>query len=154
MTTTGSLGGGRKEPMSAVDDAVEALRQAMLDEGQDPGSVEAKLHAAIPNTEGDLVGNFADLQRMGAIATTGTLPTPPGDEDVETSDLSDAFVEPSPPGDGDGGGTATAADTTAEGEVAFEDMTKAELQAELDSRGVEYSASATKQELVDLANEG
>jgi hypothetical protein len=141
--------------MSAVDDAVEALRQAMLDEGQDPGSVEAKLHAVIPNTGGDLVGNYADLQRMGAIATTGTMPTPPGDEDLETSDLSDAFVEPAPPADTDGAAAAPAeGDTTPEGEVAFEDMTKAELQAELDSRGVEYSSGATKAELVDLANEG
>lgn len=51
--------------MSAVDDAIEVLRQAMLDEGQDPGTVEAKLHSAKPN-EVNIVGNIADMMRAGA----------------------------------------------------------------------------------------
>lgn len=154
MTTTGSFGGGgRKEETvsDAVAEAVENLRQAMLDRGDDPGAVEAKLHMVKPN-ETNLVGNYADLQRMGAIATTGTMPTPPTEEDIETSNIEDAFVEPQPQGDVDEEGKApnVAADTEEDG--GYDSYTKAELQADLDERGIEYSSNATKAELVDLAN--
>lgn len=129
--------------MSAREDAVESLRQALLDEGIDPGAVEAMLHMVKPN-ETNLVGNYADLQRMGAIAQTGTLPTPPGEDDVATSDLADAFV-PVETATDDGNG---AAPNVAEGTVDYEAMTKAELQAELDAKGVEYGASDTKADLI------
>lgn len=115
MTTTSSLGGGapEEEPMSAVADALEALRQAMLDEGQDPTTVDAKLKMAQPRQE-NLVGNIADMMRAGESTTE-----------------------------------ASEAAESGEGEVDFESMTKAELQAELDSRGVEYNASDTKSDLLD-----
>lgn len=132
--------------MSAVTDAIDALRQAMLDEGQDPGAVEAKLHMIKPN-ETNLVGNYADLQRMGAIAQTGVLPTPPTEEDIETDDITDAFVEPQTHEDV---GSGNAPNPTFESDVDTDSMTKAELQAELDARGVEYPASATKADLQEL----
>lgn len=94
--------------MSAVTDAIEALRQAMLDEGQDPGAVEAKLKMAKPR-EVNMVGNYADLQRSGEATT-------------EVNDEA--------------------------GEVGYDSMTKAELQAELEAQGIEYSASDTKADLV------
>lgn len=123
--------------MTAREDAVKALRQALLDEGIEPGTVEGMLHMVKP-TETNIVGNYADLQRMGAIAQTGTLPTPPGEEDIDTDDITEAFVPIETAGDGNG----AAVDTDA--------MTKADLQAELDSRGVTYSSSATKAELQEL----
>jgi hypothetical protein len=123
--------------MSAVSEAIDALRQAMLDEGQDPDTVEAKLHMAKPN-EVNIVGNYADLQRMGAIAQTGVLPTPPGQEDIETDDITEAFVAVESPADEE----AAAADT--------DSMTKADMQAELEARGVDYPASATKADLQAL----
>jgi hypothetical protein len=124
--------------MSAVDDAIDALRQAMLDEGQDPDTVEAKLHMAKPS-ETNIVGNYADLQRMGAIAQTGVLPTPPGQEDIETDDITEAFVA-----------VETPADEQAAADADTDSMTKADMQAELEARGVDYPASATKAELQAL----
>lgn len=157
MTTTGALGGGRRkeeESVGAVEDAIETLKQAMLDEGQDPGSVDAKLHAVIPNNEGNIVGNYADLQRMGAIAQEGVLPTPPGEEDVETDDITEAFIEVPGPIDDNTGRPTTRGNADADANVDNDDdtdsMTKAELQAELDERGIEYPSSATKADLQAL----
>jgi T4 recombination endonuclease VII-like protein len=135
--------------MSAVADAIDALRQAMLDEGQDPDTVEAKLHMAKP-AEVNIVGNYADLQRMGAIAQTGVLPTPPGEEDIETDDITEAFV-PVESGEETGSGAASPEQVAAAEDGGYDAMTKAELQADLDERGIEYNASATKAELVELA---
>jgi hypothetical protein len=87
MTTTKTT--AKKTPPDPVADAVEALRQAMLDRGDDPGTVEAQLHAVIPN-ETNLVGNFADLQRLGAAQVS------------ESGGISDALVmPPGPVEDGD-----------------------------------------------------
>lgn len=148
MTTTGSLGGAtrKEENVTAREDAIEALRQALLDEGQDPGTVEGMLHMVKP-PETNLVGNYADLQRMGAIVQSGVLPTPPTEEDIETSNIEDAFVAPQPQGDPDESGKSpnVAADTG-----NGDSMTKAELQAELDARGIEYPSSATKADLQEL----
>lgn len=68
-------------PDDKVAKAVEALRQAMIETGEDPGQVEAKLRAAIPN-ETNLVGNYADLQRLG------------GQQASESGGIADAFVMP------------------------------------------------------------
>lgn len=54
------------DPNAAVNDAIETLRQAMLDTGMEAGTVEAKLSAVKPN-ESSIVGNFADLQRIGVL---------------------------------------------------------------------------------------
>jgi len=53
------------DPNDAVNAAIDALRQALLDAGGDPTTVEAKLGAVKP-PESNIVGNFADLQRLGA----------------------------------------------------------------------------------------
>lgn len=98
MTTTGSVGGGGKDPVDAVAEAVNNLRQAMIDAGEEPGQVDAKLSMVKPPTP-SIVGNYADLQRMGAIVQTGVMPTPPGQDDLATSDLTDAFVDVQPQGD-------------------------------------------------------
>jgi hypothetical protein len=90
----------------AVTAALVALRQAMIDDGEDEGTVDAKLFAAVPN-EVTLAGNIADLMRGGA--------APLASEGVE---------------------------------VDLSSMTKAELQAEADSRGVEYASSDTKADLI------
>jgi hypothetical protein len=127
---------------TAVSEAVDALREAMLERGDDPGTVEAQLSAVKPKEE-NIVGNYADLQRMGAIAQTGTLPTPPGEEDIETSDLSDAFVEVAGPDEGTGSAAAGNG-----GEGGYDTWTKAELQAELDAAGVEYTSAETKADLI------
>jgi hypothetical protein len=147
MTTTGSLGGGgrKEETVTAREDAIEALRQALLDEGVDPGTVEGMLHMVKP-TESNIVGNYADLQRMGAIAQTGTLPTPPGEADIETNDITDAFTEVETAVDTENGKSPNVAEGN-----GYDSMTKAELQADLDERGIEYPASATKAELAELA---
>jgi hypothetical protein len=141
MTTTNSLGG---KPVTAREDAIEALRQALLDEGTDPGTVEGMLHMVKP-TETNIVGNYADLQRMGAIAATGVLPTPPGEEDIETDDITEAFIEVPGPVDEDGRPAAAG-----NGNGDTDAMSKAELQAELDERGIEYPSSATKADLQAL----
>lgn len=145
MTTTGSLGGARKEEtVTAREDAIEALRQALLDEGTDPGTVEGMLHMVKP-TETNIVGNYADLQRMGAIAQTGVLPTPPFEEDIETDNIEDAFVEV-PANEDTGSGSATP-EQVAAAENA-DTRTKADLQAELDEAGIEYNSGDTKADLL------
>lgn len=93
---------------TAVADAVDALRQAMVDRGDDPGQVEAQLSAVRPRVQ-TFSGNFADLNRMGVEA---------------------------------------AAEGEAEEEGGYDSWTKAELQAELDSQGIEYSTADTKADLV------
>jgi hypothetical protein len=86
MTTTKTTAKTKApaDPDAAVADAVEALRQAMLDRGDDAGTVEAQLHAVIP-AETNIVGNFADLQRLG------------GAQVSESGGIADAFVEPPGP---------------------------------------------------------
>lgn len=115
--------------MSAVTDAIENLRQALLDEGEDPGTVEAKLNMVKP-AETNLVGNFADLQRVGALVA---------DRGVANDTVLEAAVALPADVDDENGATAD-----------VDSMTKAELQAELDARGIEYPSSATKAELQEL----
>ena len=81
------------EQNQKINDALDKAKDAMIEAGMPPDQADAMLNAARPNGSGGIVGNFADLQRMGAIAQTGVMPTPPIEEDVETSDITDAFVE-------------------------------------------------------------
>lgn len=128
----------------AVLEAVENLRQAMLDRGDDPGTVEGQLHMVKP-PETNIVGNYADLQRMGSIVQSGILPTPPLEADIETSNIEDAFV----PVEGPVGDEVESDDVDA-GNGETDTRTKADLQAELDERGIEYTSSATKADLQAL----
>lgn len=82
-------------PSDRVKAAVDELKAALADEGMDPGTTEAQLKYILP-PEHDVRGNYADLQRMGAIVQTGTLPTPPGQEDVDTDDVAEAFTSDNP----------------------------------------------------------
>lgn len=61
----GKAGKKEADPNAAVNDAIENLREALLESGMDEGTVDAKLHSVRP-AESSIVGNFADLQRMGA----------------------------------------------------------------------------------------
>lgn len=152
MTTTGSVGGGRKDPVpaDAVAQKFDELRQAMIDAGEDPGQVDAKLSMVKPPTP-SIVGNYADLQRMGAIAQTGVMPTPPGEDDLVTNNLTDAFVELPAQGDEADQPTTTDGANQAAADTPDNDTrTKADLQAELDAKGVEYPSTATKADLVAL----
>lgn len=65
-TTTKSSSKKKESPDDAVQAAYDNLRQAMLDRGDDPNTVDAKLQAVRPS-ETNLVGNFADLQRIGGM---------------------------------------------------------------------------------------
>lgn len=138
----------------AVAEAVENLRQAMLDRGDDPTTVDAQLHAVQPKTT-NLVGNYADLQRLGAIATTGTMPTPPGESDIDTTNLVDAFVEPQSPSIDENGKSPNVAGDAADagGGSDWDSMTNDELKAELDKRGIEYSSSDRKADLIAALEE-
>lgn len=82
-TTTKGRG---KSPDDKVAEAVENLRQTMLDRGDPEVDVDAKLWAVYPN-QTNLVGNFADLQRLG------------GQQVEKTGGIADAFVEPPAPPD-------------------------------------------------------
>lgn len=128
--------------------ALDEFKAALVEEGVDEATVDAQTKFILPPVE-TVVGNYADLQRMGAIAVTGTMPTPPDQDDLETSDVNEAFkaVDQVDPVAADGTVAADAgAQPAADG---LDGMTKAELIAEAESRGVDVNSSMTKQELID-----
>lgn len=84
----------RKKALKAINDKLDEARQLMVESGMPAGTADAMLNAARPNDpSAGVVGNLADLQRMGAIVQTGIMPTPPEVEDLETDDIKDAFAE-------------------------------------------------------------
>lgn len=128
--------------------ALKELKAAMEEDGADPGTVEAQLAGIVPGVgEEHVRGNMADLMRMGAIAQTGKLPMGSGREDVETDDISEAFTVTHPGLDAD-------RDEGRDDVPANSSATKADLQAALDDKGVDYPSSATKAELQALLDEG
>ncbi len=82
-----------------INDALDKAKEAMVEAGMPADQADAMLNAARPSGGGGVVGNYADLQRMGAIAQTGVMPTPPAEEDVKTTDLKEAFVDSAGEGD-------------------------------------------------------
>ena len=118
--------------------ALEELREALIeDDGMDEGTVDALLHAVQPN-QTNLVGNLADLHRLGALVT---------DEEVDNADaLAEAVEIPPSQAPGEEGGTIR--DDAANGDADIGSMTKDELLAEADRRGVEVSASSTKADII------
>ena len=92
-TSTRSAQDDQDKANQKINDALDKAKDAMIEAGMPPDQADAMLNAARPSGSGGIVGNFADLQRMGAIAQTGVMPTPPIEEDVETTDIKDAFVE-------------------------------------------------------------
>lgn len=85
-STKGGSVAAKKEadPNAAVQDAYDNLRQALIDSGMDEATADAKLHAVQPPAT-SLVGNFADLQRLG------------GAQVNETGGIADAFQPPPAP---------------------------------------------------------
>lgn len=77
-----------------INKALDTARDAMVASGMSVDDANAFLNSARPRggPNPGVVGNFADLQRMGAIQATGTLPTPSNVPDEETTDIADAFV--------------------------------------------------------------
>lgn len=138
-----------------INDLLNQARDLMIQDGTDPATAEALTNYARPASPA-VAGNLADLMRMGQIAVKGSVDTPPGQADIPATNLEEAFAEPPAPdlntglqtpmgqidGEGNPIGGNGGSDTSS--------MTKAELQAELDNRGIEYSSSATKAELQEL----
>lgn len=91
--TTTKKDAGATDNSAKIADLLDQARDLMVEDGADPATAEALTNFARPGTPA-IVGNLADLQRMGAIAVTGMMPTPPGQDDLETTDTGDAFVEP------------------------------------------------------------
>jgi hypothetical protein len=81
-TTKASSKKAPEDPNAAVNDAIDNLREAMLDTGMDETTVDAKLMSVQP-PQTNIVGNFADLQRLGAMQVN------------EEGGIADAF--PAPP---------------------------------------------------------
>jgi hypothetical protein len=137
MTATNTGGPMANEEIQA---AVDNLRQVMLDNDMDEGTVDALLHAATPN-QINLVGNLADLNRLGAIVA---------DPDTDNADaLEAAIADHIPPAPVIDGEPVTGASSPNGGTGDdLNAMTKAELQARADAEGVDVPSGATKAELV------
>lgn len=135
-----------------VKEALDNLRQAMIDDGMDPATVDARLFAAQPTSD-SIVGNFADLQRLGAMLV--------GDDgDNVGTEVADAFVVP-PDVDADrkekdDKGDVVTAGTAAPlaGSPDFGAMTKSELIDEARAQGLSVTTSMTKDELIDALEGG
>jgi len=135
---------------------LDQVQELMVEDGADPATAEALTNYARPNQQ-QVAGNLADLNRMGQIAVTGKVDTPPGQADIPATDLSEAFAEPPAPDLNTGlqtpMGQIDAEGKPVEGNGAESDSrTKAELQAELDSRGIAYTSNDTKADLIAKLN--
>jgi hypothetical protein len=80
MTTTKTTAKDA-DPNDAVVAKIAELREALIAAGMDEALADHKLVAVQPNVK-STVGNFADLQRLGA------------DQVDKTGGISDAFVPP------------------------------------------------------------
>jgi len=160
------------ENSDAIKAKIAELKDLLVEDGMDANTADALLFAVQPSDQGTIVGNLADLQRMGAIAVTGEIPQnamPEGDQDaIETTNIQDAFAEPPAQPtqeelDAQAGvspGTANrndeaASDTGDSGDGSVDmTMTKDELVAEANNRGVAVDDSMTKQQIIDAINNG
>jgi hypothetical protein len=146
-------------PSDRVQAALDEFKAALIEEGADPDTVEAQTRYILPS-EVTLGGNYADLQRLGASSLAGNaegsvpgvlMPNQPIAEPMLTKEPTDLTVEAMAPLEGMTPEEATApSPSTGSGDrEALEQMTKSELQAEADARGVEIPSSATKAEMID-----
>lgn len=142
----------------------------------DRATAEAQTRYILPSTP-TIVGNYADLQRMGAAAVTGTIPTGPDQGDVTSSNLSEAFTmppdnvtrdqlgdtatvsaasAPAPAGDTQAGaGTDTGTATPPADQPNLDSMTKDQLAAHASTQGVTVDpANQTKAEMIDAIKAG
>lgn len=151
-----------------IRELLDQVQELMIEDGADPATAEALTNYARPASPA-YAGNLADLNRMGQVAVQGSIDTPPGEPDIETSSLEDAFdfVPPAPDlntglqtpmGQVDAEGRAVGAEVEAgagSGDGSdLDSMTKSELLDEAGSRGIEVSSAWTKQEIIDRINEG
>jgi hypothetical protein len=148
---------------------LEQARDLLIEDGVDPATAEAQIGFAMPAMP-SVSGNLADLHRMGQVVVQGRIDTPVGQRDIVTSDINEAFHNPQPPpgpnpatglqtplGQVDAEGRPTGAveegvaapdDSGGDGGSDYGSMTKAELQAEADERGIAYTSSDTKADLI------
>lgn len=152
-----------------INAKIDELRDLLVESGQmDEATAEASLFAVRPGDGGTIVGNLADLQRMGAIAVTGEIPAmamPEGDQGtIETTNIQDAFAEP-PSVDGEIDPNTGQPRVENRGEVleptdqarpdtqpVSESMTKQELLDEASRRGVTADDSMTKADIISAIN--
>lgn len=73
----------KKDPKEAIVGKIAELKELMVDAGMPEGEADARLWAVVPSHP-TVVGNFADLQRLGAAQVD------------KTGAVGDAFVEPAP----------------------------------------------------------
>lgn len=92
-TTTSATTDDSSDLTAEINAKLDEVRELMIESGMSADTADAALFSARPNTP-VIVGNFADLNRLGAIVVTGAYPTPVGTPDVETTNTDDAFVEP------------------------------------------------------------
>lgn len=86
--TASSKKKGTTDPNERVEELLEELREAMIDAGKDEGTVDAILFAAQPD-QVNVVGNLADLQRMGARVVDGSSGGQAVEEAVVVSSVSE-----------------------------------------------------------------
>lgn len=134
-----------------IADLLDQVRDLMVEDGADPATAEALTNYARPASI-TLSGNLADLNRMGQVVLQGKIDTPAGQPDEETSSLEEAFKEPPAPSLAPAGLQTPMGQIDGEGNPvesgSSDSRTKAELQAELDSRGIEYTSNDTKSDLI------
>ncbi|MCA1846245.1 MAG: hypothetical protein LC792_24235 [Actinobacteria bacterium] len=147
-----------------INDLLDQVRDLLAEDGADPATAEALTNFARPASPA-IAGNLADLNRMGQIAVTGKMDTPPGQDDVATTDINDAFKEPpaaalAPAGlqtpmgqiDADGNPIGGGGGPTATAPANGDTRTKSDLQAELDAKGIAYTSADTKADLIAKLN--
>ena len=139
-----------------INNLLDQVRDLLAEDGVDYATAEALTNFARRGSA-PIVGNLADLQRLGAIAVEGQIPAnamPTGDQaSIETSNIQDAFAEPPAPATAQAGPQIRSGNTGGNG-GNLDSMTKAELEAEASRRGVNVSSSMTKQEMIDAINAG
>lgn len=170
ITTTRGYNVPTSDDVKELNDLLDQVKQKMQDMGADPGTADALIQAARP-PEMTIVGNLADLQRMGSIAVNQEIPTAPTETNIESTDINDAFKLTDQQEEQQRineaelfGETRTLATsvvnegTPGTGEPAQSDvsdsMTKADLLNTAMERGVSANDGMTKQEIIDAINKG
>lgn len=143
-----------------INDLLNQARDLMIEDGADPATAEALTNYARPASPA-FAGNLADLNRMGQVAVQGSIDTPLGQPDIPATDLEAAFDFVPPAPDLNTGLQTPLGQIDAEGNPigggggdGLSSMTKDELLAEAESRGVEANASMTKAEIIAAINAG
>lgn len=151
----------------AVRAAVENLRKVLMENGMDEGTANAVTSAAMPNIP-SVVGNLADLQRLGAAMYEGTPatqaleesvvpPPPPGEIPDAPAGTTSGAATPEQAAAGDAAAGDPAAGTTITAPAAdLSAMTKQQLQDYADDEGIDGvdQNTQTRQQMIDAINAG